>query len=106
MTVVYSPARGHHCPPNNRHGEWEGHNYDPEGTVRVCPGCGKTWVAYRQKYYPGMRHMLVITLWREEGFFERKKRERKTRPRRASLYSRIKEWVRRPSAEYLMMKRK
>lgn len=74
--IVHKPAQEHTCPPTrSREGSWRtqhGHRYDFEcdkiGTVRMCD-CGKTWVALPRR--PG----LGVTVYRPEGWLERKLRE-------------------------------
>jgi hypothetical protein len=79
MTIVSQPSASHRCGPS-RYGVWLGYTHDRAGTVRACDECGKTWVAYRQKYTHGMRGQLHVgSLWRPEGWFARWRRARKSR---------------------------
>lgn len=73
MTVVHMPPGPHHCGPNT-YGHWLDHWDDPAGTVRQCPDCGRSWVAYRP--YPASGYMGV--LWRREGWLAHWRRVRRT----------------------------
>lgn len=83
MTVVHVPAT-HRCtfvgaPVGGR---WWLQRYPelrryPEGTVRACPECGRTWVADTM---PGYRP----SCWRREGRLERWLRQRAARRAQAA----------------------
>lgn len=69
MVIVHTPDRPHRCGPND-HGYWHDGWTDPAGTVRECPACGKSWVAYR----PTPRGGYMGVLWRREGWLARRRR--------------------------------
>lgn len=75
MTVVYAP-QVHRCTfIGAQAGRWWMQRYPelrryPDGTVRACPDCGRTWVAGSA---PGM----IPSVWRPEGRLERWLRARR-----------------------------
>lgn len=92
MTVVHAPNRTHRCGPGEEIRRSTGtdgwslpagtsvvipsspYRY-PKGTVWRCDDCGKTWVSQGS---PAL-HMPGVCTWREEGRFERWRRERTVR---------------------------
>jgi hypothetical protein len=72
--LVYEPTPVHHCPVND-YGHWMEHRNDAPGTVRAC-ACGQNWVAYRRPQPEGRRYYTGV-YWRPEGWFARRRRERR-----------------------------
>lgn len=95
MSLIHVPGRKHSCdidwetvpwempehptiwhpvpPPGVTHRMQPAHRYDPPGTVRQCPECGRYWRAERNR--PG----IAGVFWRPETRRERRKREKTAR---------------------------
>lgn len=81
MTIIWVNENDEHvCPVSRRFGGWHSqttdrpfeHIHDRPGTVRACPQCGRTWVAYSRS-----DEGYLFTFWRPERRFEKWRRERR-----------------------------
>jgi hypothetical protein len=65
--VVYTPPKEHRCHPGIDL------QFASPGTIYECPQ-GHTWVAYRQRFDDASPVRIFYSLWRSEGWWEKRKR--------------------------------